>query len=217
MRTTRPTDDDLRVIVQTLAVSGSLGQDDGSALLREIDYLRQEIGDLRADLEDAEARAEVAERVRDESQAAFEKAMMAQFDAEARAERYRAALASLLESHDNLYVAHFGAMMPPGFETDPTVDIAAKPARQLLAASDGPAAEPERDRLRAALEWYADQKHYDDACIPGRLVGGGWAGAEPQEADWDPDCGETARKALGLPEPWASDAPPAEAGEGADA
>jgi hypothetical protein len=60
---------------------------------------------------------------------------------EARAERYRAALASLLESHDNLYVAHFGGMMPPGFETDPTVDIAAKPARQLLAASDGPAAE----------------------------------------------------------------------------
>jgi hypothetical protein len=54
MRTTRPTDDDLCVIVQTLAISGSLGQDDGIALLREIDYLRQEIGDLRADLEAAE-------------------------------------------------------------------------------------------------------------------------------------------------------------------
>jgi hypothetical protein len=51
MRTTRPTDDDLRVIVQTLAVSGSLGQDDGSALLREIDALSY-------DLTASEARAE---------------------------------------------------------------------------------------------------------------------------------------------------------------
>jgi hypothetical protein len=51
MRTTRPTDDDLRVIIQTLAVSGSLGEDDGIALLREIDALSY-------DLEAAEARAE---------------------------------------------------------------------------------------------------------------------------------------------------------------
>lgn len=58
-----------------------------------------------------------------------------------------------------------------------------------------------------ALAWYADPTHYDDDFTPGRLVGGGWAGTEPQDADWDPDYGETARKALGLPDPWADEPP----------
>src|SRR4051812_11836592 len=58
-------------------------------------------------------------------------------------------------------------------------------------------------RLREAIGWYADIKNYDeDTACPGMLVGGGWAGTEPQEADWDPDYGERARKALGLPNPW---------------
>jgi hypothetical protein len=51
MQTTRPTDDDLRVIVQTLAISGSIGQDDGSALLREIDAMRADLEAARRDLE----------------------------------------------------------------------------------------------------------------------------------------------------------------------
>jgi hypothetical protein len=59
-------------------------------------------------------------------------------------------------------------------------------------------------RIVAALRYYADIKNYDDEGRPGKLVGGGWAGTEPQDADWEAEYGERARKALGLPDPWQS-------------
>jgi alanine-alpha-ketoisovalerate/valine-pyruvate aminotransferase len=45
------------------------------------------------------------------------------------------ALRELLSAHDNLYVAHWGP------NSDPTIDIAAKPARQALASTANPIAE----------------------------------------------------------------------------
>ena len=46
-----------------------------------------------------------------------------------REKRTRAALAQLLEGHDNLYMAHFGPLFP---NANPHDDIAAKPARRAL-------------------------------------------------------------------------------------
>ena len=53
-------------------------------------------------------------------------------DEAAENERLRAALKELLTSHDNLYLACFGS------DSDPRIDIAAKPARALLGAEQTP-------------------------------------------------------------------------------
>jgi len=89
--------------------------------------------------------------------------------------------------------------------------IALAEARKLLGEpADGRGAARGAELL-AVLAWYADVKNYDeDTGAPGRLVGGGWAGTEPQEADWEADYGERARNVLGLPNPWEA---PAEQGE----
>lgn len=63
----------------------------------------------------------------------------------------------------------------------------------------------ERDVFQKALEFYANIRNYDDQGCPGKGVGGGWAGTEPQDADWEGDYGERAREALGWPDPWDQD------------
>lgn len=50
---------------------------------------------------------------------------------------------------------------------------------------------------REALEFYSDDKHYiqETGCV-GKMVGGGWAGADPIEPDWEADMGHKAERTL---------------------
>ncbi len=99
-----------------------MGETDDPVTITQGEYnmMRLDIEDLRADL--AAARAALATGAE--------------------------AMAELLSAHDNLYVAHYQATMPPDYVVDPTVDIAAKAARAWLAAyaPNGSAAEDGGDR-----------------------------------------------------------------------
>ncbi len=54
----------------------------------------------------------------------------------------------------------------------------------------------ERDRYRQALDFYADEKNYDDSGTPGKVIS---VDTIDYGTDWDldPDFGQRAREALG--------------------
>lgn len=54
----------------------------------------------------------------------------------------------------------------------------------------------ERDKYKAALQFYANEKHYDEDAAPGNAVFSGVALAEPTEYDFEPDLGHRAPVAL---------------------
>ncbi len=57
-------------------------------------------------------------------------------------------------------------------------------------------AEAERDRYREALDFYADEKNYDDSGTPGKAYSIDY-GDYGTDWDLDPDFGQRAREALG--------------------
>lgn len=57
----------------------------------------------------------------------------------------------------------------------------------------------ENARLRAALEFYADEKHYDDDGVCGKLIRTPDTVNGPAEWDWEQDRGYVATEALKFP------------------